>query len=154
MGFLEIRNRLGGGSYGRVYEAYWQQGRKLVAIKIERRMRRSVKHRAADVIPDFGEITNEYKVMKMFNTTVGFPLVYTGNMEGASRYYVMEKLGKSLRDLHKKAGGSLQKRIIVRVAFQLIGRIETVYERGLLVYDLHSGNVMLDEEGETLYLVD
>lgn len=55
--------------------------------------------------------------MKMFNTTVGFPLVHTGHIEGASRYYVMEKLGKSLRDLQKQAGGSLQKRIVVRVAF-------------------------------------
>lgn len=152
MGVMQIGKKLGEGSYGAVFDAYWSTAGKTIAFKVEKPPEISNFGNSPIVPRDFSRITYELGVMLKFNGTYGFPLVYTANMNGMFKYYAMQKLGKSLSALRKEAGGRLTTRKVVRVAGEILDRLEVVHKKGFLMYDMHLGNFLLKDD--VLFVID
>lgn len=152
IGIMDILKKLGEGSYGAVFEAYWKAGRRNVAFKVEKPPEASIYEKNNIVPRDYSRITYEYRMMDKLNNTYGFPLVYTANMNGKYKFYAMQKLGKSLSKLKKDAGGRLPTRQVIYLARQILERLEVLHRRGILMYDLHEGNFLLHRN--TLYVID
>ena len=152
IGIMDILKKLGEGSYGAVFEAFWKAGRRNVAFKVEKPPEASIYEKNSIVPRDYSRITYEYRMMEKLNNTYGFPLVYTANMDGKYKFYAMQKLGKSLSKLRKDAGGRLRTRQVIDLAGQILERLEVLHRRGILMYDLHEGNFLLHRN--TLYVID
>lgn len=152
-GGFEIMRRLGGGVFGSVFEAYWKNVHRSVAIKVENQRRFQEYVENDENIVDFTYLTYEYRIMKEMNNTRGFPLVYSGFLEGNFKSYAMELVGDNLHSVLRKAGGKLSKRAVKVIGAQLLTRLESLHLRGFLMNDLHLGNLLLGNNG-IVYLTD
>jgi serine/threonine protein kinase len=152
-GGFEIIRRLGGGVFGSVFEAYWKNVHRSVAIKVENQRRFEQYVENDENIVDFTYLTYEYRIMKEMNNTRGFPLVYSGFLEGTFKSYAMELVGDNLHSILRKAGGKLAKREVGVIGAQLVNRLESLHSRGYLMNDLHLGNLLLGNNG-IVYLTD
>ena len=102
------------------------ENNKLVAIKF---MPRDQRHKSK-----FDKEINVFKTLAKYETyPVGFPeLVYEGKTEHFY-YYVMEKLGKSLKKVHSNWKNSkMDLKNVLNIGLQLVDRLETMHNVGLV----------------------
>ena len=152
VGVMRIVKKLGEGSYGSVFEAYWESAGRSVALKIEKPPAKSAFEKSKVVPRDYTRITHEFRMMELFNNTNGFPLVYTSSMRGKFKFYAMQKLGKSLSKLKKEAGGRLPTSTVIELGEQMLNRLEAIHRKGFLMYDIHLGNFLVKDK--TVYAID
>lgn len=153
IGWLEVGKELGGGVFGSVFEAFCERLNLPVALKVEK-PRSFGKYVPNDEnLKDFSHITHEYRIMKELNNTRGFPIVYTGLLDGELKYYAMELLGDDLESVLRKSGGRLTKKAVRLIGVQVLSGLRSLHQRGYLMNDLHLGNLLLGKHG-TVYITD
>lgn len=156
VGYVQVLSRLGSGTYGKVFKVAW--GSSVVALKVEKRIKRedertvrSFSHYGA---PDgYTQIIHEYRMMHMMSGTFGFPVVYGADFSGDYKYYLMELLGPSVSSIRSKApGGRLDDATVAALGIQMLDRLESIHQKGYLMYDIHTGNFLV--KSERLYAID
>jgi len=153
IGWLKVREQLGDGAFGTVFKASLDRGRRNVALKIEKPRTFTKYVDNDDEIPDFTYLTHEYRMMRIFNNTLGFPVVYDGFMVGALKYYSMQLLWTDLESFRIKSGGHFETPFVRAVGVQAVSRLRAMHDRGFLMNDLHLGNFLLARDG-LVYISD
>jgi serine/threonine protein kinase len=149
---VKVLSFLGKGSYGSVYRA--ELNGRPVAFKVEKPgSSQGCFVGKAFAPPNYLKIEHEVRVLRYMRGVPGFPKVRTFNFVGSHKYYVMDLFDKSLSGLRKEqAAKRLVTGQLIRLAHQMLDRIESLHKRGLLMYDIHQGNFML--RGPDLYVID
>ncbi|KAI1286686.1 Casein kinase I isoform gamma-1 [Halotydeus destructor] len=129
---------LGTGSFGELCRGKNIETGEEVAIKFE-----SVEHPAQTLQFEY----SFYK--KLGNSTRGVPKLYAfsdvPNKE--CHVLVMEILGESLEGLFNKCERHFSLKTVLQIAGQLISRIESVHEKGILHRDIKPDNFLLGKKG-------
>ncbi len=103
----------------------------------------------------------EYKVLKYLLGGIGIPKVYSfgrENNEAHNFYLVQQLLGNNLTQELKKYRSKIPKDIYIKMALQMISRVEFLHSRGLVHCDIKPENFALninkDSKDFTVYLID
>jgi len=158
-----IKQKIGSGSFGEIYEAYDIHTNQRVAVKIEscdsKYPQLVEEHKVYISIhghakPSNGTITNNYHSSskhtyggRHHHTTdggmepsimPGFPKIYWfGSIEsGKFHALVMELLGDSLETLYNRCNRKFTLKTVLQLSFQLIDRIEQQHKCGWLHRDI------------------
>ncbi len=140
----EIKQRLGRGSMGVVYEAYDPFVQRTVAIKVAHYtegVSETAKKKTRDAF--FSEV---YSAGKMQHPSV--VSVFDAGQEGDKHYMVMEFVdGVTLQD-YVSGKKKLTCNQVVDVIYQCAKGLDYVHRQGVIHRDLKPGNIMLSKEGE------
>jgi serine/threonine protein kinase len=138
-----IRKRLGGGSFGDVYQADDMELHKVVAIKLE-------------LNPQGSQLGNEYKMYQWLEGMDGIPKVYGLHEYGRGRVLVMDHLGPSLEVLFRRCGKKFSLKTVLMVADQMLRLIQWVHQCGIIHRDIKPHNFVTGrgEYRNKLFLID
>ncbi|KAA6401581.1 MAG: putative Casein kinase I hhp1, partial [Streblomastix strix] len=132
------------GSFGVVFICESSESKKLYATKVELARSRSPK------------LQKEFQRYQALMGNLGFPEVrYFWNNKDYNAV-VMELLGESLDDLHKRAFRRFNIITIILVAIQLIQRIQAMHNMGYLHRDIKPENFLIGQGDKTslIYVID
>jgi casein kinase 1 len=132
-----LSREIGGGSFGKVYEAVDTETNCTVAAKIH----------SSNLA---GSVENS--VAEMMSGTPGFPTV----RQTGDSFIVLELLGPSLRDLQKNCSDPWPLGVVLDIADQIFARIQALHRRNYIHRDVKPANLLLGvgaNEG-TVYLID
>ncbi|RWS18088.1 casein kinase I isoform gamma-3-like protein, partial [Leptotrombidium deliense] len=139
-----VSKKIGKGSFGEIKLGENVETKEAVAIKFERR---KVK---GPTLPE------EYKFYKKVGKAEGIPKIFYFGRYGKFNAMVMELLWKSLQDCFEWAGEKVSVKTVIQVALQMITRIETVHQKGLVHRDIKPENFLFGKQPKKkiLYLID
>lgn len=136
---------IGEGAFGTVLKGENVYNHEKVAIKIEKKS------------ASINTLKNESKIYLMLNkedTATGFPNLkwYGGNEQ--FYYMVLELLGESLTAF--KSDLSISLSMVSKIGVQIIQRIKSVHQKGLIHRDIKPDNFLfgLGRNSQTVYLID
>ena len=142
-GKYSLKRRLGGGSFGEVYEAVHNETGGAYAIKVEKIETKSP------------QLIGEAKLLRSLQAT-GIPRVYWHGTQDRYNVMVMELLGPSLEDLFKKCRRQLSLKTVLQIGDQLIQRIYNLHNNHYIHRDIKAENftVGTGDKKDLLYLID
>uniref|UniRef100_A0A7S2HUS5 Casein kinase I n=1 Tax=Octactis speculum TaxID=3111310 RepID=A0A7S2HUS5_9STRA len=134
--------RLGSGSFGEIYLGVSTEGEK-VAIKFEKAGLRCP------------QLRHEYKVYRELTNCLGIARVYHYGTYGTSNVMIMDLLGASLEDLFTKCGRRFSLKTTLKLADQILERVDMVHSRHLIHRDIKPANfVVASDTSELVYCID
>ncbi|KAF2228942.1 kinase-like protein [Viridothelium virens] len=140
-----LDRRLGGGSYGDVYEVGHdlKSGRE-VALKIE--------HQRVDP----SSLENEIEIYKTLSGGTGIPQFYWHGYEGDFRVMAFELLGPNLENLLQYCNGKFSLKTVLMLADQLIPRCQYLHSKGFVHRDIKPENLLIGDgkQGNIVYVTD
>ncbi|RWS18597.1 casein kinase I isoform gamma-3-like protein, partial [Leptotrombidium deliense] len=141
---FKVGKKIGAGSFGELRLGENVETKEAVAIKFEPR---KVK---GPTLPQ------EYKFYEKVGEAEGIPKILYFGHYGKFNVMVMELLWKSLQDCFEWAGKKLSVKTVIQVALQMITRIETVHQKGLVYRDIKPENFLFGKQPKQkiLYLID
>lgn len=149
---LFIIDRLGQGSYGTVYKCRSRLWGREVALKVEN------PHLWSTAVegfsrPPYKKLEYEYRMLQALQGK-GYPRVLEYNFSGTYKYIVMEVIvGTSLWGLMDVSlNRRIPRAILCVIAIQLLTYLERIHDSGIIVYDIHGGNVMWT--GQEIVMLD
>jgi serine/threonine protein kinase len=137
--------RLGGGSFGDVYECIDVKTTQHVALKLEHvRSRHS------------GSLQNEIDIYKELAGRPGIPKLYWSGQECDYNVMVFELLGPNLEDLFNYCGRQFSLRTVLMLADQLICRLQYIHSKGFIHRDIKPENLLMGRGtlGNIVYITD
>jgi len=140
-GKYKVERKLGEGSFGKIFSGINTNTNEQVAIKIENASESSV-------------LKNEAKIYKLLEGTIGIPKLRTFGVEGNFNYMIIDLLGYSLDDIKNSCGGRLNLKSVIAIGLQMIKRIESIHNLGILHRDIKPENFLFKSDGNSLYLID
>ncbi|KAF1958941.1 kinase-like protein [Byssothecium circinans] len=140
----QIDLRLGGGSYGEVYQGHHLETGQEVALKLEYN----------EVNPS--QLDNEFEIYKELDGGNGIPQVYWYGSECDFRVLAFELLGPSLEDLFNYCGRKFSLKTVLLLADQLISRFQYIHSKGYIHRDVKPDNMLMGVgvRGNTVYTTD
>ena len=137
---LTKRGPIGKGAFGAVYEAVHTRTKERFAVKVE--------HAPQDVNSSRSKrgLAREADVYRKLKNVGGFPRMrYFGKIDQHENHValVLDLCGPSLADVHKAAGSSLPVDPLRNVAAEILQRLESIHELGLIYGDAKPGNFLL-----------
>eukprot|EP01129_Flabellula_baltica_P014255 TRINITY_DN6786_c0_g1_i1.p1 TRINITY_DN6786_c0_g1~~TRINITY_DN6786_c0_g1_i1.p1 ORF type:complete len:320 (-),score=69.29 TRINITY_DN6786_c0_g1_i1:24-983(-) len=147
-----VIEKIAQGGFGAVYKARGIDSGDIVAVKTERRLNKNY-------------LEKEIELLESLQGNDGFPLIlWHGEVDdlkqsgkkGSCYVLVMEFLGASLSDLFYKKDKKLSLKTVLMVAVQMISRIETLHEHGIVHRDIKPGNFIMGvgENKRIVYCID
>jgi serine/threonine protein kinase len=140
----KLNKIIGEGSFGKIFEAKHILSAELVAIKIEKKMDKSIlKHEAS--------MYNECKSIK------GIPKLRGFGKENEYNYIVTDLLGDSIELIKQKCGGTLNLRSVLSIGIQLLTIFEQLHNKGIIHRDIKPENILLglsQRRRKDVYLID
>ncbi|KAI8610540.1 kinase-like domain-containing protein [Chytriomyces sp. MP71] len=140
---------IGAGSFGEVFAAVDTKSGVDVAIK--RELSGSRKQ----------QLPHEYAVYQLLRRVEGFPRIHFSGTTGPYNILVMDRLGPSLKTLQKESPTHrLPLRTLVQLAPQLLRRLQSVHEAGVLFRDVKPDQFCIGRhdtdmaDRPTVYLID
>lgn len=139
IGFYELREELGSGTYGEVYLARSPQ--RTVALKVA----------SSDAS---SSLETEYYVLGQLQGRRHFPRVYDYGRAGPYSYMALEPLGPSLKALLRSTGKPLNSQLWTQVWLQGLEALQTLHKAGYLHRDIKPHNILVGRENSDIYLID
>ncbi len=142
---------IGKGGYSTVYlcKKKGSDSNKRYAMKVSEELKNSKNY-----------LQVEYKILKYLLGGIGIPKVYSFGRESNNTnnfYLVTQLLGNNLTQELKK-NGKIPKDIFIKMAIQMISRVEFLHSRGFVHCDIKPENFALnfnkDKDDFTVYLID
>lgn len=148
MKYVKLKEKIGHGTFGEVYGAYYKPNNMPLAIKIEKQpLRRQLEH--------------EYQVYKALTSTGSayVPRVYalgTVHLDGIeSNAMAMELLGLSLEKLFMECNKKFSYKTVLMLADLMISRIEFLHHKNYIHRDIKPDNFVFSaNDASGLYLID
>jgi len=140
-----LDRKIGSGSFGVIYIGTDIITGERVAIKLELRTAKNPK------------LETEYKIYQMLAGGVGISRVYWFGRAGKHNALVLDLLGPSLRDLFKFCGKKFTLMTVLKLADQLLERMECIHSKSLIHRDIKPANFVMGLEMEKLnqvYVID
>ncbi|CAD8211376.1 unnamed protein product [Paramecium octaurelia] len=144
-GRFSISQKIGEGSFGQVYKVIDQKsGDQVMAMKVE------VEEE------DYSMLEKEIKVLIEMRKKTGFPQIKFYGQEKRFTYCIMTMLGKNLESVVRKCGGNFELGTSLKIAIQMIDRIETLHNCRFLHRDIKPDNFVLEAgpSPKLIYLID
>eukprot|EP01063_Lacrimia_lanifica_P040235 TRINITY_DN905_c0_g3_i1.p1 TRINITY_DN905_c0_g3~~TRINITY_DN905_c0_g3_i1.p1 ORF type:complete len:364 (+),score=105.53 TRINITY_DN905_c0_g3_i1:63-1154(+) len=157
MGSLDLRvgskfrigRRIGGGSFGEIYQGTDITTLEPVAIKLELAKTRH---------PQLLYESRLYKVLHHGKPggVPGIPMVRWFGVEGDFNVMVVDLLGPSLEDCFNYCGRLFSNKTVLMLADQMIGRVEFLHSRDFLHRDIKPDNFLmgLSRKAHHVYMID
>lgn len=133
-GRFVIQEKLGQGSFGKVFAAFDRKRSRKVAIKVE--------HMSSS---GQGQLRNEMRIMDLLGRPVqqqGFAELFFFSQEGPLSILVMDALGMSLEDSIKLCGGVFLFPTAALAAEQAIHYLAYMHSKGIVHRDIKSQNFL------------
>jgi serine/threonine protein kinase len=140
-GKYKIINKLGEGSFGKIFLGENIYTGEKIAIKIEFSSESSV-------------LRNEAKIYKYLDKCDGIPKMRTFGIEGKFNYMVIDLLGESLESLRVRYGGKVDIDKVVEIGIQMINNIERLHKLGIIHRDIKPENFLFNVENTSLKIID
>mmetsp|Transcript_13612 Transcript_13612/g.33317 ORF Transcript_13612/g.33317 Transcript_13612/m.33317 type:complete len:387 (-) Transcript_13612:577-1737(-) len=139
-----VKQKIGSGSFGDIYEGESVSDKEKVAIKLENKNTR------------YPQLLYEYQVYRAIDPAQGFPVVHWCGSAGRCNVMVMELLGSSLESLYVKCGRRFSMKTVLMLAIQLIDRIEHQHKNHFLHRDIKPDNFLMGRNSNrhTVYVID
>ncbi|KAH7928975.1 kinase-like protein [Leucogyrophana mollusca] len=157
LGEYWLEEHLGTGSSGSVFKAYHLKKHTRVALKVQRKTLTNA------------HLDKEKIAYSLLRTCKGIPTLRATGAIGRWKYLAIGLLGPSLESLYQKdtkpivgfltdtkPRAIMDLRTVCSIAIQLISRVQSIHDRGVLHRDIHLGNCLVGlppDEG-TIYLID
>lgn len=146
---VNIKRKIGKGSFGEVYKAYHTTEKCLCALKVENK-RKSKKRRLRS------EYNMYVKFSKRQNSSIPREYLYLETDEMS--YMIVQLLGRSLDDIIKSYKGKLDLGTCMKIAIMSIKCLEDVHSVGVIHRDIKPNNFMFGNkktgEQNKLYIID
>ncbi|CAD8202774.1 unnamed protein product [Paramecium pentaurelia] len=145
-GRFRIGDLLGEGSFGSVFRIYdTKNNNEVLAIKVEQELEE-----------EESMLEREIKIMMELKKKPGFPQILYYGQENHFVYYIMNMLGPNLEITSKKCGGSFSIVTMLRLAIQMLSRIETLHSMRLIHRDIKPDNFVLGfgQQQNIVHLID
>ncbi|KAJ3130684.1 hypothetical protein HK100_007705 [Physocladia obscura] len=148
-GRWKVTGMIGAGSFGQVFAAVDLDSGANVAIKRELTdgPRQDLRH--------------EYSAYQYLKRVEGFPRIYHFGTEGPYNVLVMERLGKSLKQLAREnLSRKIPLRTIIRLVPQFLRRLQSLHEVGIVFRDVKPDQFCIGRFGQnihdrpTVFLID
>jgi len=141
-----ILQKIGEGTFGKVFSGENARTKELVAIKME------------PLLLDIKLLKNETKAYLLLAKETGFPRIKWYGANAEDFYMVIDYLGPSLSSFKKEAG-DLDTGVVAKLGVQMIERVKAVHSVGLLHRDIKPDNFLFGHGATTskshiLHLVD
>jgi len=140
-----ILKKLGSGSFGEVYNAEKKNSKRIVAVKVEDRNKRS---RVEDEY-------NTYMYLHSKGFKIGLPQVYDLIKTPDYNMMFMELLGSSLDDLYDKYK-KFNLETVFKLSVQLVGLMENLHNNNFIHRDIKPSNFLIGSSSNKsqIYIVD
>lgn len=126
-----IGEKLGRGSFGELYTGYHVETGKPAAIKMEL------------TTSPHPQLPWEYKIYTLLALKPHTPRVYWCGVSGDYTVLIMEQLDHSLESLFRQCHCHFSLRTIIRLAVQMIKRIQSLHEVGYIHRDIKPDNFLM-----------
>lgn len=140
-GKYRITSKLGEGSFGKIFKGVNANTGEEIAIKIEKSSENSL-------------LKTEAKIYKLLGETLGIPSLRSYGCEGKFNYMVIDLLGKSLEEMRQDCGGKLSLKTVLAIGIQLLKRLETIHNDGIIHRDIKPDNFLIKEDTNMVYMID
>jgi serine/threonine protein kinase len=139
-----VREKIGAGSFGRIYAALDKLTRNRVAIKLE------------SVAARHPQVLYEAKVYNHLRKCLGIPEIHWCGSTDQWHILVMDLLGPSLEDLLNAYHRSFSLKTVLLVAEQLVVRLQTIHGKDFIHRDVKPDNFVLGRGDEKciIYAID
>ena len=142
-GKYRASSKIGEGAFGKIFSGNNINTGDDVAVKIEEYTEHSM-------------LENDAKIYSYLRDKYGIPSLKACGREGKYYYMVINLLGKSLDERRIENRGTLSLKTVISMGLQMLRRIETIHNCGIVHRDIKPENFLLGPENKsgTLYLID
>ncbi|KAG2741339.1 kinase-like protein [Suillus brevipes Sb2] len=146
-GMYQVTALLGIGSFGNVSSAFHVLTGSEVAVKLEI----PADEPTAPVVLPY-----ETLVYGLLHGYPGIPSCKWSGMRGGAHFLVLDRAGANLEQLRRVCRGELSLKTVVKLAIEMLDRIEFVHSRGLVLRDIKPENFAMGigEKSDIVYLFD
>jgi len=143
---LKVKDRIGKGTFGSVYEVAHATYKRRLAMKVE--FKSTETERAS--------LLREARVLYALRGKTGFAHVKEFKVLDTFSYMVMDMLGPSLMTLQTVCFGRFSLKTGIVLMCQLLDRLEDLHEKGYIHRDIKPDNFSMgdDTSSDTVFLID
>jgi casein kinase 1 len=143
-GCYVLKQKLGQGSFGKVYVAEHFKTGEEVAVKLEKLSNGN--HMLA----------MEARILRRLQGLTGIVMVHHSGVEGEYRAMVTDLLGPSLENVFSMCGRSFTLKTLLLLGQQMVRRLEDLHAVGIIHRDVKPDNFALGRgvQGNVVYLID
>ena len=156
--FKIVGKKIGAGNFGEVRIGENVRTGEKVAVKIERIAQPKGVTASVRLQHEYDMLRKVYHGFPRGHKINGIPKLFHFARSGKVDCLVMELLGANLEDLFELVGQRFSLKTVLMIAFQLLDRIETVHQRGLVYRDVKPENFLMgrkdSSDSNVIHLVD
>lgn len=143
-GLYQIKQKIGGGSFGQIFIGTAVSSSEEVAIKLEKA---NTQH---------PQLLYESRIYRILQGGIGIPNVLWYGSEEEYNIMVLDLLGPSLEDLFNYCKRKFSLKTVLMIIDQLLSRVEYIHARHLLHRDIKPDNFLLgkSKKANLIYAID